>query len=170
MSNFLIRVPATPMHEVAKRATRKGDARSLHDIAGGLVAEPKCTNWPQTFRYGKGLKQLCLALGHAEKPPTHTLVDRFEEHDHGGHGSVDIPIRNGPPAHHRLRPLRPALVRPRIAFEVSPLVGYGQHDHGRTVIGHVALGGAPEPFNLDEILEHDQCETLAEPRRWGVQS
>ena len=63
-----------------------------------------------------------------EEEGAEALVDRGQQHGHGGEAAVDVPVGDGPAG---LVPVGPALVGFGVAVEVGLLGGAGQDDHRR---------------------------------------
>ena len=110
-----------------------------------------------------------LVGGHAEEQGAETSVDGGEQHQHGRHAGVDVPVRRAPA---RLVAVGPAFVGLGVAVEVRVLVRQA-HDQQRRVVqvlpGELVRGLGPNrvpvPRGLLVALEHQKCPALAEACR-----
>ena len=110
----------------------------------------------------------------AEEEGAQADVSRRQEHQHGGEGRVHEPVGHRPVRCRQPGEAGARLVHLRVAGEVGGRVGEGEHDHRRPAYpgDSARLGDEPaiareleEVLCLGSSLDHEQVDSLAEPRR-----
>jgi len=132
------------------------------------MAEAEQADRPAVRGHAQRVEHLALVGKDAGDERAQSLILRGEEHQHHGHGSVQVPVGNGPALGGLLAGR--GLVREGVAVEVRLDVRDGEDHHCRSLSElrfHMVRreDHLPQPFQLIASAKDDEVEALGEACR-----